>query len=102
MAKQRRLFNKGIMVAEIEKNFNRLLNTISKQDSEIEELERRLKLSEENRVKLARAYCKKLGIIKSEKEIKEYFKNLNKDPLDEIFVDKVRKPKQSSPKEKKR
>ena len=88
MSKQRRLFNKGLMIAEVERNFNRLLDTISKQDDEIEELERKLKLSEKNKVELARAYCKKLGIIKTKEEVVEYFENLDKDPLDLIFVTK--------------
>lgn len=88
MSKQRRLFNKEFMIAEIERIFDRLLDTISKQDNEIEEIERKLKLSEKNRAELARAYCKKLGIIKTKKEVVEYFKNLDKDPLDLIFVTK--------------
>lgn len=88
MGRQRRLFNKGMMIAEIENSFNKLLDTISKQDDEVEELERKLKLSEKNKVELARAYCKQLGIIKTKKEVLEYFENKDKDPLDIIFVTK--------------
>jgi predicted RNase H-like nuclease (RuvC/YqgF family) len=88
MIRQRQLFNKGLMIAEVEKNFNKLLDTISKQDNEIEELERKLKLCEKNKIELARAYCKKLGIIKTKKEVIEYFENRDKDPLDIIFVRK--------------
>lgn len=79
------------MVAEVESSFDKLLNCIDKQDKEIEELERKLKLSEKNKVELARAYCKKLGIIKTEKEVKKYFENLDKDPLDIIFIKKSEK-----------
>jgi len=88
MAKQRRLFNKTMMLAEVECSFNKLLDCIDKQDKEIEELNRKLKLSEKNKVELARAYCKKLGIIKTKKEVLKYFENRDKDPLDIIFIKK--------------
>ncbi len=88
MIKQRQLFNKGLMLAEVESNFNKLLNTISKQDDEIEKLETQLKISKKNETSLAYALCEELGIIKTKKEFERYMEQRNKDPLDEIFVDK--------------
>ena len=75
MAKQRRLFNKTMMLAEVECSFNKLLDCIDKQDKEIEELNRKLKLSEKNKVELA-------------KEVLKYFENRDKDTLDIIFIKK--------------
>ena len=89
MTKQRQLFNKGIIMAEIESKINKLLNTIDKQDDFIEELESKLKLKHKNLISVSVAYAKSIGVIKTKKEYNEWLKQ--KDPLDEIFVKKHKK-----------
>ena len=89
MGNQRRLFNKGMMIARIERDFNKMLNTIKKQDYEINELNRKLEISEKNKLKFARAYCKKINLIMSEKDFKEYMYLIEEDPLDEIFTKNI-------------
>ena len=87
MIKQRQLFHKGLMLAEVEGSFNKMLDAISKQDDNIEKLEKKLEISEKNSKNLAYALCKKLGIIKTKKEFERYMEQRNKDPLDEIFTE---------------
>ncbi len=96
MIKQRQLFNKGIIMAEYESQLNMLLDTIKEQDDFIEELEKKLKKSEVNEVKFACAYAKSIGVIKTKKEYKEYLKEKQKDPLDEIFVSKHKKQQEKN------
>lgn len=61
---QRRLINKEMMMANIESEVNSLLRIIERQDKINEELEKKLKISEESRKELARAYARELGVLK--------------------------------------
>ncbi len=86
MVGQRRLINKYSIMSKFEKELDSLLNTIERQDTKVRDLEKKLSNSEMNRIKLARAYAKKLGILvmkKSSKQIeRDIFKQLKKEVED--------------------
>jgi len=78
MSNQRRLINKGLIMAKFECEINKLLNIISKQDKKVESLEYRLNIAEKNRKDLAGAYARKLGIIQTKKEFERTIKGLGR------------------------
>lgn len=70
--------NKSHALHKVEDTLNNFCNAIYKKNDEIEELKEKLKKSEKERVKLARAYAKKLGVLMTKKKYKKIQQNRHK------------------------
>lgn len=76
--------NRDYVKKQVNKIIDDLFDDLKKMSLKVASLEKEKKRITENKVILARAYARKIGVILTQKE---YIKKFVKDPLDEIFVE---------------
>lgn len=75
--------NREYTKKQINKIIDELYNDLKKMSLQRDNSEKELKKANEQKVILARAYAKKIGVILTQKQYNKKY-----DPLDEIFVEK--------------